>query len=263
MNASGHMPSSDAELPGARIRALRLGKGFTLAQVSERTGLAISTLSKLEKGSVSLSYDKLMLISKGLGVDMASLVDSKPQVPRNPGLTAGRRVVQRAGDGQLVETHSYRQTYLATELLNKRMTPIFVEIRARTLKEFTAEFGGLIRHPGEEFSYVIEGELEFHSEIYAPLRLSAGDSIYFDSEMGHAYLKASDAPCRLVCSCAPRDPEDEVLAHVFVNTSGVRHSVEPAASAPVAAVPRKASAPAAAAPRKPAAPARRGRGKKA
>ena len=41
---------------------------------------------------------------------------------------------------------------------------------------------------------MIEGEVEFHTELYAPLTLHAGDSIYFDSEMGHAYLKASDAP---------------------------------------------------------------------
>jgi len=219
--------ANEPESPGARIRALRLGQGLTLAQLSARIGLAVSTLSKLEKGSISLSYDKLLLISEGLGLDMASLVDPKPQQPRVPGLTSGRRVLQRAGEGQVVETGSYRQTYLATELLNKKMTPIFVEIRARTLDEFVAEFGGLIRHPGEEFSYVLEGELEFHSELYAPVRLRAGDSIYFDSEMGHAYLKASAARCRLLCSCAPRGPDDAVDAHVFVNVAGGRHSVEP------------------------------------
>ena len=219
----------DDESPGARIRALRLGQGLTLAQLSARIGLAISTLSKLEKGAISLSYDKLLLISEGLGIDMASLVDPKPQLPRIPGLTAGRRVLQRAGEGQVVETSSYRQTYLATELLNKKMTPILVEIRARTLEEFVAEFGGLIRHPGEEFSYVLEGELDFHSELYAPVRLRAGDSIYFDSEMGHAYLNAAPGRCRLLCSCAPRGPDDAVDAHVFVNTAGVRHSIEPLA----------------------------------
>jgi transcriptional regulator with XRE-family HTH domain len=220
-------PAADEDDPGARIRALRLAKGLTLAQLSERIGLAVSTLSKLEKGAISLSYDKLMLISQGLGMDVGSLVDPKPQVPRVPGLTAGRRVLQRIGEGQTVETRSYRQTYLATELLNKKMTPIFVEIRARTLDEFVEEFGGLISHPGEEFSYVLEGELDFHSELYAPVRLRAGDSIYFDSEMGHAYLNATGTRCRLLCSCAPRDPHDEVDAHVFVNTAGVRHSVEP------------------------------------
>jgi transcriptional regulator with XRE-family HTH domain len=213
--------------PGARIRALRQAKGLTLAQVRARTGLAISTLSKLENGSISMSYDKLLLLSKGLDVDVGSLIDPKPQTPRTPGLTSGRRVVQRAGEGQAVETRSYRQTYLATEILSKKMTPIFVEIRARTLEEFVAEFGGLIRHPGEEFTYVIEGEVEFHSELYAPMRLRAGDSVYFDSEMGHAYLKASPSVCRLICTCSPRDPEDEVDALVFVNTAGERHSVDP------------------------------------
>jgi uncharacterized RmlC-like cupin family protein len=119
--------------------------------------------------------------------------------------------VQRADEGQLVETRSYSQLYLATELLHKRMTPIVVQLRARTMEEFHEEFGGLIRHPGEEFVYVIEGELEFHSELYAPLRLSAGDSMYFDSEMGHAYLNASEPPCRVVVSCAPRGRDESVL----------------------------------------------------
>jgi hypothetical protein len=181
-------------------------------------------LSKLEIGSVSLSYDKLMLISKGLGVDMASLVDPKPQTARGTGLAAGRRTVQRAGEGQLVETHSYRQTYLATDLLNKKMTPMFVEIRARTLEEFAEEFGGLIRHPGEEFTFVVEGELTFLSELYAPVRLGAGDSIYFDSEMGHAYLKASDAPCRTITTCSPRG-RDESMKDTFV-TASAKHAEE-------------------------------------
>ena len=220
LKANDQNSAVDSGLPGATIRAVRLGKGLTLAQVSDRTGLAVSTLSKLEIGSASLSYDKLMLISKGLDVDMASLVDPKPQVAQAlDRLAGGRRAVQRAGEGQLVETQSYRQTYLATELLNKKMTPMFVEIRARTLEEFTEEFGGLIRHPGEEFTYVVEGELIFHSELYVPLRLSAGDSIYFDSEMGHAYLKASETPCRLVCSCAPRGENEERLADIFVKMS--------------------------------------------
>ena len=219
MNANGQTLAAEADSPGATIRALRLGKKLTLAQLSEKTGLAVSTLSKLEIGSVSLSYDKLMSISKGLGVDMASLVNPKPQPARGAGMTAGRRAIQRAGEGQLVETHSYRQIYLATELLNKKMTPMFVEIRARTLEEFSQEFGGLIRHPGEEFTFVVEGELDFLSELYAPVRLRAGDSIYFDSEMGHAYLKASEEPCRLVCTCAPRGEDDERLADMFVKVS--------------------------------------------
>jgi len=202
--------------PGETIRALRKRSGLTLSELNERTGLATSTLSKLEKGHMSLSYDKLMLLSKGLGVDMAELLDPAPHTSATQG--SGRRVVVRAGEGQLVETSSYRQLYLATELLNKRFTPMVVELKARTMAEFLAEFGDFIRHPGEEFAYVLEGEVEFHTELYAPVRLKAGDSMYFDSEMGHAYLKGCEGPCRLVGSCAPRGREEHVM-EAFVSAS--------------------------------------------
>jgi transcriptional regulator with XRE-family HTH domain len=204
--------------PGDTIRAMRKKLGLTLSEVGERTGMAVSTLSKLEKGRVSLSFDKLLAISKAFGVDMAELLEpGSQQEGASPGFR-GRRVVQRAGEGQLVETRSYKQLYLATELLNKRFTPMVVELRARSMEEFREEFGDLIRHPGEEFVHVLEGELEFHSELYAPLRLAAGDSIYFDSEMGHAYLNASDPPCRVVVSCAPRSREENVI-EAFIGAS--------------------------------------------
>jgi len=221
--------------PGEHIRSVRKRLGLTLAQVGERTGLAVSTLSKLEKGNVSLSYDKLMLLSRGLGVDMAELLhDVQGSRPAPSG--GGRRVVHRAGDGQFVDTQSYKQTYLASELLNKRFTPLVVEVRARTLEEFKAEFGDLIRHPGEEFSYVLEGEVAFHSELYAPVILKPGDSIFFDSEMGHAYLKASEATCRLVATCAPRNGHDDLTQH-FMEASQ-RHAAPAPAKVVRAAKPK-------------------------
>ena len=237
------LPSKNAEnhpTPGDTIRAIRKKLGLTLNEVGERTGMAVSTLSKIEKGRVSLSFDKLLSISKALGVDMAELLEPAPHHEgAATGQLRGRRVVQRSGEGQLVETRSYRQVYMATELLHKRMTPIVVELLARTLEEFNEEFGGLIRHPGEEYIYVISGELEFHSELYAPLRMSAGDSMYFDSEMGHAYLNVSDPPCRVVVSCAPRG-RDESVIQAFKGASE-RHAANQEAPEPPAR-PRKGKA---------------------
>ena len=205
--------------PGDHIRNVRKRLGLTLSELGSRTGLAVSTLSKLEKGNVSLSYDKLMLLSRGLGVDMAELLSDAQGGARPAPGGSGRRVVHRSGEGQLVQTQSYQQVYLASELLNKRFTPIVVEVHARTVEAFKAEFGDLIRHPGEEFAYVLEGEIAFHSELYAPVVLKAGDSIYFDSEMGHAYLKAVDGPCRLVATCAPRSGQGEALSQQFLEIS--------------------------------------------
>jgi hypothetical protein len=42
----------------------------------------------------------------------------------------------------------------------------------------------------------------FHTELYAPVLLQAGDSVYFDSSMGHAYLRVGDGPCRVLTVCS-------------------------------------------------------------
>jgi uncharacterized cupin superfamily protein len=71
-----------------------------------------------------------------------------------------------------------------------------------------AEFGKFMHHAGEEFLYVLQGELELHTESYAPLILKAGESTYFDSRMGHAYVVRGEGPCRgLVICTVPRADE--------------------------------------------------------
>jgi mannose-6-phosphate isomerase-like protein (cupin superfamily) len=97
------------------------------------------------------------------------------------------------------------------------------EIRARTL----AEFGELIRHDGEEYAFVLDGTVEFHSELYAPVLLHKGDSIYFDSGMGHAYLTASAGPCRVLSICSGAESQ------LIEAMRGTRRG-EPIASAKVA-----------------------------
>ena len=215
--------------PGDKIRLLRKRAGLTLNEVSLKTGLAVSTLSKLEKGKVSLSYDKLMLLSKGLGMELAQLLDTAPPSSGNPS-RGGRRVVHRAGEGQLVETRSYRHHYLATELLNKQFTPLIGEANVRTMEEFFAEFGDFIRHPGDEFALVLDGEIEFHTESYAPLRLKKGDSVYFDSEMGHAYLKGCDDPCRMVVVCSAQVTENEMMESMVAVSERMGAAPEPLAA---------------------------------
>ena len=89
------------------------------------------------------------------------------------------------------------------------MIPIIVELRARSLEEF----GELIQHSGEEYVYVLEGEVDIHTSVYAPVRLKAGDSIYLDSSMGHGYVAATDRPCRVMAVCS--GPESQMIAAVL------------------------------------------------
>jgi len=192
--------------PGTALRALRVQRGWTLAEVSKRTDLPISTLSKIENDRVSLTYDKLARISTGLGVDISQLF--APQIVGMSGSVNGRRCVTLSGQGSVIETDNYGHIYPAADFLNKRFVPVIAELYTRTL----AEFGEMIRHPGEEYAYVLEGTVEFHSELYAPLTLRKGDSLYFDSGMGHAYLAGEPGPCRVLSICS--GPESQLMEAV-------------------------------------------------
>jgi transcriptional regulator with XRE-family HTH domain len=203
--------------PGRALKALRVKRRWTLADVSERTGLPVSTLSKIENGRTSLSYDKLARISKGLEIDIGALFAEPDVTESHIELVTGRRSVTRAGDGEAIETEVYSHLYPASDLLNKRFVPLFAEIKARSLRDF----GEMIRHPGEEFTYVLEGALELHTDVYAPLRLDAGDSIYFDSGMGHAYVAVSDGPCRVLSICSG---EESQLRDVYSETAAAAKS---------------------------------------
>jgi transcriptional regulator with XRE-family HTH domain len=198
-------PATSAAKPGAAVKALRRKHGWTLAEVSRRTGLPTSTLSKIENDKMSLTFDKLARLSSGLQIDISALFRGANGEDAHFG-ASGRRSIVRAGEGKAIETRNYLHLYPAWELLNKKIIPIVAELRARSLEEF----GELIRHPGEEYAFVLEGEVELHTSLYAPVRLKAGDSIYFDSGMGHAYIAAGDGPCRVLSLCSA--PETQLIA---------------------------------------------------
>ena len=182
--------------PGATLRALRLDKGWTLSDVSRLTGLSVSTLSKVENTKMSLSYDKMVRIATGLGIDIGVLfaTPSAKATPSNDATRLGRRSVTRRGEGRIVETAATIQLYPATDLLNKQLVPIIVEVKARSREAY----GELLRHAGEEYVLVLTGAIELHTEVYAPVRLEEGDSIYFDCGMAHGYVAAAEGSCTML-----------------------------------------------------------------
>ena len=214
-------PQAEAANPGRALREIRNENRWTLAEVSARTGLPISTLSKVENGKLSLSYDKLVRISQGLGIDIARLFSTDLAYASAAQATGGRRIVTRAGEGQEIVTDNYRHIFPAAELLHRRFNPIVAELKANSIEEF----GELIRHEGEEFTYVVSGSVDFYSDAYAPTRLEIGDAVYFDSRMGHAYIRASKGVCRIVTVCTAETLE---IAQPAAPTARPRGQTPPA-----------------------------------
>ncbi|MFZ4604256.1 MAG: helix-turn-helix domain-containing protein, partial [Caulobacterales bacterium] len=164
--------------------------------VSRLTGLTVSTLSKVENRKMSLSYDKMVRIATGLGVDIGVLFAAPSKRTAAPAETGavGRRSITRRGEGRSIDSASTAQLYAAADLLNKQLVPIIVEVKARS----RADYGDLLRHAGEEYVLVLNGAIELHTEFYEPVLLNEGDSIYFDSGMAHGYVAAAEGPCRIL-----------------------------------------------------------------
>ena len=92
-----------------------------------------------------------------------------------------------AGEGQSSITATYEHELLAGSLKKKQMLPYRAVIRARSLEEF----GGWVRHDGEEFLYVLTGIVRLYTEFYEPVDLRRGDSAYYDASMGHNVISLS------------------------------------------------------------------------
>ena len=146
---------------------------------------------------MSLTFDKLARLSSGLQVDISALFNG--EAGANGGLGAtGRRSITRAGEGKAIETRNYSHLYPAWELLNKRVIPIVAELHARSLEEF----GELIRHPGEEYAFVLEGEVDLYTSLYAPVRLKP----VTPSISTAAWVMPTSQPARARAACSPCAP---------------------------------------------------------
>jgi transcriptional regulator with XRE-family HTH domain len=180
--------------------------------MSERSGIPVSTLSKVENDRLTLTYDKLAQVSENLQIPISELfAESEP-----PEAVTARRSIGRLEDAIRVETSNYDYYYLCTELRRKRMIPVLTRIRAKSL----TEFGDLVSHSGEEYIHVLEGSIIVHTEFYDPVTLKAGEAIYIDSNMGHAYVAAEECDEALVLGVCSSD--DDALM------SSLMHIHEPA-----------------------------------
>ena len=181
---------------GLAIRKLRLARGWTLAQLGERAGVPLSTLSKVELGQTSLSYENLLRICRGLEIDMERLIGAEADGEVGASTPApaahGRRAVARAGDGDPINLPAGDGRIIGGELMRKAFTPIVIEV---TVDDVVAH-GELRRDEGEAYLMVLDGALAMHSEHYAPLKLKVGDGIYFDARGGYALIRDGATPCR-------------------------------------------------------------------
>ena len=186
------------EVVGAQLRALRKRNGFTLKSLSEVSGVPLSTLSKIELGQAALSYDKFMAVARALGVEMAELL--QPGEHGNQAAFAGQLLKASLSEQEGYSSDNYQHQFLFSDIRGKVMTPLVATVNSREVHDFT-EF---IKHPGQEFAYVLSGAVTILFENGKTISLKRNEAAYFDSTIGHVYLTASRTPARVLAVCSDR-----------------------------------------------------------
>ncbi|WP_323777654.1 XRE family transcriptional regulator [Leisingera sp.] len=179
----------DGEVLGKMIRDARKDKGLTLEEAARAAAIGRSTLSKIENNQTRPSFEIIRRLMQTLELETPQLFVQSGQ----SGVT-GRRDFTRTGLGEHKETSTYDHELLCSELTSKRMVPYISTIKARDV----TEFDNWVRHQGEEFMFVLSGELILYTEHYRPLRMGTGDSVYYDSGMGHGCVSVSEEDARVL-----------------------------------------------------------------
>ena len=170
---------------GKTLHRLRRENGWTLATVSTKTGVAVSTLSKIENNQTSPNYDVLVRLCEGLNLNLAEFFQGGTFAT----FAHGSRTVNRLGDGVRSETPFGERLVLSGELSRKALEPCLLYLPKETAEPPAEK---TYSHTGEEFLYVVSGAVKFYMEPYTAIVLKEGESVHFDAQMPHGWIAVGD-----------------------------------------------------------------------
>lgn len=179
---------------GPRIREFRRQRGLTLRSLAASSGLSIGFLSQVERGISSIGLTALASVANALGRSVAEFFGDTPAAAPMPGhftLTRGEDAATQYVSGQ--------QTY---RMLSDRgaglvLEPMVVHIAPGGRRE------NAYGHAGEEFAYVISGELLYEVDGVEH-RLHPGDSVHLRSSVPHRMYNDTGAVTTVVSVVTPR-----------------------------------------------------------
>jgi len=177
---------------GERVKKLRKEIDMTLVELSEKSGVAVASLSRIENNKMTGTLESHIAISNALGINISDLYQ---------GLAADKKapVVQTSSDRTDVFVHDNKSVseMLTSKVLEKKMMPVLIKVEPKgaTHKEETKR--GI-----EKFIYVISGKVEavVGDNTYA---LNESDTLYFDSSSPHYFKNVGTGEARIVCVISP------------------------------------------------------------
>lgn len=178
----------DEKIIAGNLKKFRTRRKMTLQELADRTGLTKGYLSKLERSGKVPPYSTLSKIAGAMGVEITDVLKAEPRSLQDLPI-----VVAKKEDGRIIRDSGHRVGYdyeiLAAGKPGKNMEPFIIYV--------PDEFTSMFRHEGEEFIYMLEGEMEFKygDKVFF---LSEGDHVYFDSRIPHTGKSIEGKPAKLL-----------------------------------------------------------------
>jgi transcriptional regulator with XRE-family HTH domain len=176
---------------GEKLHALRKAKRISLTELSEKSGVQMATLSRIENKKMVGTLESHMQISKALGIDITELYQglSHSNVLIDAGPEKNTDVFTRSDEASF--------EILTKNIMNKKMMPTLIHIKkdGKTNKEQNQ--GG-----AEKFIFILEGRLEVNINNQT-FNLHKNNTLYFDSALPHFYRNTGKGTARLICVGTP------------------------------------------------------------
>ncbi len=176
---------------GERIKKVREEKKLSLKDLADKTGYSSALISQIENHLVSPSLGTLIQIANALEVPLSKIFGEKKGHSYSIVRKNERKLISRFASKEGVN-YGYTYESLGYDKKNRKMEPFIV-----TLEPATVKHEKLSSHSGEEFIYVLEGEMEVVLGDFKDT-LSPGDSIYYDSKLPHRVACAGDTPAKIL-----------------------------------------------------------------
>ena len=173
--------SKEQIVVGFKIKSLRESKGLSVEEIAERSGLSIDQINNIENGQNLPSLGPLIKIARALGVRLGTFMDDNDAL--GPVVTRAEEREQNKSisfSNDAVDARKHMEYHpLAQQKAGRHMEPFIIDINPEDAPNFQ-----LSAHEGEEFIYVMDGEVEivYGKDTYL---LKEGDSIFYDSIVKH------------------------------------------------------------------------------
>lgn len=177
---------------GSRLKALREARNITVEDLSERANLSAEGVKKIENGEMIPGLTPLFRLARVMGVRIGTFLDDQENIGPVVTKKGEKKGVTRFSDKDNPASSDLDFYSLALNKSGRHMEPFIIDIYPSSEEDYRTS-----SHEGEEFLYVLEGEIEikYGKEIYS---LKEGESIYYDSIVMHHVHSAGTGPAKIL-----------------------------------------------------------------